>query len=172
MKVCIPTIEGIAAMHFCDASLHCDVCPLQLKTIPQLQIHRGSVIHILRTAKMGGKPVAMCVVCRKFAVRSAAEHIARPYHQAKLAQISPLWRSRVPIQVVVFDADVCTERQREQIFHTMRTAEYGAYMAEHERLHQPLFWAYRAMEDLINSIETSPEYSSEEPDDAAQFRSP
>ena len=150
----------------------CDVCPLQRNTFDEFLTHRASAIHILRTAKMGGDPVAMCVVCRKFAVRHASEHTARPFHQDKLTQMSPRWRNRVSIQVVKFDAVDCTERQREQIIRTMRSAEYMAYMAEHVRLHLPLFRAYQAIPDLIDGLESSPEYSSDEPTDVAQFRTP
>ena len=153
-------------------TVRCVICPLQLNTIEEYQTHQASAIHILRTAKLSGQEVAMCVICRKFAVRPEREHVARPFHQERLTRVSPWWRNHPTVQVVKFEAPEFTERQREQIALTVHSAAYIAYMTEHVRLHLPLFRHYQNMRNLIDGLESSPEYSSDEPTDVVQFRTP
>ena len=147
---------------------YCPICFLQLASEDELRIHSESAIHILRTLKELGLPVVMCLLCRKFAVRSEDEHNARPYHLARAAQV-PTWGDRPTLQVVVYPSEMNDELQRSQLpfFGALE-----AYYTEHIRMHFALFLEHARVEEVLAIDWPSPELSDSSLDDEDQFRTP
>ena len=147
---------------------YCRVCLLQLASEDELTIHSESTIHILRALKAMGVPLALCVLCRKFATRSEDDHNSRPYHRARAAEV-PTWGARPTLQIVVYPLVMDEELQRSQLpfFGALE-----AYYAEHIRLHFALFLEHARVEELLAIDWPSPELSDSSLDDAEQFHTP
>ena len=147
---------------------YCKVCLLQLASVDELRIHSESAIHILRTLKEIGVPVAICVLCRRFATRSEEDHNSRPYHRARAAEV-PTWGDRPTLQIVVYPSVMSDELQRSQdpFYDAIQ-----AYYVGHIRLHFELFLAHARVEELLAIDWPSPELSDSSMDDDDQFRTP
>ena len=147
---------------------YCRVCLLQLASEDELKIHSESTIHILRALKAMGVPLALCVLCRKFATRSEDDHNSRPYHRARAAEV-PTWGARPTLQIVAYPLVMDEELQRSQLpfFGALE-----AYYTAHIRLHFALFLEHARVEELLANDWPSPELSDSSLDDAEQFHTP
>ena len=112
----------------------CYICLLDLDSVDELWVHYDSIFHIMRVLKLLGLPLAMCIICRRFALLSEAEHILRPHHLRALAFYPNFIGSS--IRMVAHPAGLCTDLQLSQIFFCAR---YQAVYVEHVRLHLDLF---------------------------------
>ena len=147
---------------------YCRVCLLQLASEDELKIHSESTIHILRALKAMGVPLALCVLCRKFATRSEDDHNSRPYHRARAAEV-PTWGARPTLQIVVYPSVMNDELQRSLLPYF---GALEAYYTEHIRLHFALFLEHARVEELLAIDWPSPELSDSSLDDEDQFRTP
>ena len=53
---------------------YCYICNVLLATAEAQRIHDRSVVHIMRSLKLMGKPIVMCVDCRSFVLKSGDVH--------------------------------------------------------------------------------------------------
>jgi hypothetical protein len=151
----------------------CFICILDLDSLDELQEHFGSIVHVMRVLKLLGLPLAMCVICRQFALLSEDEHVLGPHHLRALAFYPNFVGS--PIRMVAQAAGLQSDLQQSQMFFS---AGYEGVYIEHIRLHAGLFTDhFRAVAEDILAEQyrgegwTSPEISDSS-DEEGQFLTP
>ena len=112
----------------------CYICLLDLDSLDELWVHYDSVFHIFRVLKLLGLPLAMCVICRRFALLSEAEHILRPHHLRAVAFYPDFIGST--IRMIAHPSGLWTDLQQSQMYFSAR---YQAVYVEHVRIHIDLF---------------------------------
>jgi hypothetical protein len=122
---------------------YCYICAVLLSSIEAQRIHNRSVVHIMRSLKLMGKAIVMCVDCRKFVLLSADEHCGRHYHRGRRAMSGNTGPS---LQVVRFQRGLATDEQLAQL--EWNEAHFRAYH-DHQVLHLGLFLEYQRGEDAI-----------------------
>ena len=117
-----------------SAIFRCTICLIDWASQEALDSHYFSVHHIMRSCKLFGLPVAMCVLCRTFALLSEEEHIRRPQH-LRAAAFYPNFIGS-PLRVVAHPTGMYSDAQRAQLFFN---DEYQAVYSEHIQIHFELF---------------------------------
>ena len=152
----------------------CYICLLDLDSPDELHVHFDSIYHIMRVLKLLGLPLAMCVICRRFALLSEAEHVLRPHHLRALAFYPNFIGS--PLRMVAHPAGLYSDLQQSQIYFS---AGYQAVYVEHVRLHIDLFSdLHRAVAEEILAEQyrgdgwTSPEISESSDEESPNHTPP
>ena len=122
---------------------HCYICAVTLSSVEAQRIHDRSVVHIMRSLKLMGKAIVMCVDCRRFVLTPAHVHCGRSYHRGRRAMSGNTGPS---LQVVRYQRGLATDEQLAQL--VWDEAHFRVYH-NHQVLHLGLFLAYQRGEDTI-----------------------
>ncbi len=122
---------------------YCYICAVLLSSVEAQRIHERSVVHIMRSLKLMGKAIVMCVDCRRFVLTSEDEHCRRGYHRARRN-----WNGNTgpSLQVVRYQRGLATDEQLAQL---VWNADHFRVYHIHQELHMGLFLAYHRGEDSI-----------------------
>ena len=154
-------------------SFRCTICLIDVDSQDALNTHYLSVHHIMRSCKLFGLPVAMCVLCHSFALLSEEEHVRRPQHDiVRAAAFYPHFTGS-PLRVIAHPTGMYSDAQRAQLFFD---DEYQAVYAEHVQIHFDLFSVLQRAQIAARIAELtidmpSPELS-DSADDELQFFTP
>ena len=122
---------------------YCYICAVLLSSVEAQRIHDRSVVHIMRSLKLMGKAIVMCVDCRRFVLTPANVHCGRSYHRGRRAMSGNTGPS---LQVVRYQRGLATDEQLAQL--VWDEAHFRVYH-NHQELHLGLFLAYQRGEDTI-----------------------
>ena len=122
---------------------YCYICYVLLSSAEAQRIHDRSVVHIMRSLKLMGKPIVMCVDCRSFVLKSGDVHCGSSYHRGMRSMSGNTGPS---LQVVRYQRGLATDEQLAQL--VWNEAHFRVHHI-HQELHLGLFLEYQRGEDTI-----------------------
>jgi hypothetical protein len=143
------------------AIYRCTICLIDMDSQDALNAHYLTVHHIMRSCKLFGLPVAMCVLCHSFALLSEEEHVRRPQH-VRAAAFYPHFTGS-PLRVVAHPNGMYSDAQRAQLFFD---DVYQAVYSEHVQIHFDLFSVLQRAQIAARIAELTIEMSSPELSDS------
>jgi hypothetical protein len=122
---------------------YCYICAVSLASVEDQLIHKRSVVHIMRSLKLMGKAIVMCVDCRTFVLKSGGVHCSTSYHRGRRSMSGNTGPS---LQVVRYQRGLATDEQLAQLEWDM---DHFRVYHIHQVVHMGLFLLYHRGEDSI-----------------------
>ena len=122
---------------------YCYICYVDLGTVEDKLTHDDSVVHIIRSLKLMGKPLVICVDCHSFVLMTADAHCASSKHLSRMMSSRTIGPS---LQVVRYQRGLATDEQLAQL---VWTSNHFRVLHTHQAMHMGLFIEYQRGEDAL-----------------------
>ena len=122
---------------------YCYICNEDMITAEDKLTHDLSVVHIMRSLKLMGKPLVICVDCHSFVLMTEEAHCASRRHRSRMMSSRTTGPS---LQVVRYQRGLATDEQLAQL---VWTAKHFRVLHTHQAMHLGLFIEYQRGEDAL-----------------------
>ena len=119
------------------------ICNEDMITAEDKLTHDLSVVHIMRSLKLMGKPLVICVDCHSFVLMTEEAHCASRRHRSRMMSSRTTGPS---LQVVRYQRGLATDEQLAQL---VWTAKHFRVLHTHQAMHLGLFIEYQRGEDAL-----------------------